>query len=940
MKLVPSALVLVVIGAGAFAQDGGPPAAARTSLEAVAAKGDPKALAQAMTRRGGDWFDVVLSAVGEPMAPLDPLKLVIAALPEPEKKSVPAILEALAAAPAQARQDFANASGALLAAVRTFGDPRADAKALTDAATLAEERVKAANHPWTNARGGIAKVVGKFESGAAAVEPELAAGVEALAGMGDRFGVGLASAFHAKALADAGELEKAVAARERAQAELKAVGAIDKGGPHLKAVLARIDLALASPLFSDARDDAALECCTRARAQFKASDALRDLEAAAIEATIAIDRGNAAGALEATKAHVARVPQIRDKVVLTRFSVAVATALRMTGKATAALEFLRKSVARAKELGLTANEESVLRAAMALTYVQSGQNEAAHAALEVAAKFADEPALRPLAKIALLNRALLLQSQDRPEEVVKALERAATTSLGGPILDRVASAGPFLSLAEGLVDKFKAKEALKFIRDVATVAEELGIRLDEVRLPATTVVTAGALPVHVRLGAALGSYETGPDWMGFEPVFLVTERRLQETLARGAPEEKPPADMAERLRESDRQVLKLRRAASGGRPPISEEEARRIVAFRKVMIDEAWSRAPTFALREFPRAGSIKRARDNFCGPDGAVFGASVTPQGSYAFVFSRDRFDFRAIPTLTRVVESVATFASVAKDPKSNAAAWVSASGPVWDHLLAKLLPSIEDKKWVAVCPDPVIDGIPVEALVPGDAKTDSFRTLPYLMQKIAVGRLPTTALVPEPRNRRVTSWIPDPFLAVVSPDKAGSGLVLAQAFDSRVTVEGLRTERAGLFKLGEPASASVESAPDGRADRRPRFLVFGHGVADSAVSWTPPTPAVVCLLDPPSAKDGANHVFRWLIRGVRGVIAPVGPIEKPVADALMLGTLKNFGQEGGNPIEALTAGKRAFLSASGKSAVPGVTDAHYHPAQWTQMQAWLVLP
>jgi hypothetical protein len=395
--------------------------------------------------------------------------------------------------------------------------------------------------------------------------------------------------------------------------------------------------------------------------------------------------------------------------------------------------------------------------------------------------------------------------------------------------------------------------------------------------------------------------------------------------------------MTERLRESDRQVLKLRRAASGARDPVSEEEARRIVAFRKVMMDEAWSRAPTFALRRFPRAGSVKRARENYCGPDGAVYGASVTPQGAYAFAFSRDRFVFAAVPLITRIPDAVAAFAAVAKDPRSSPSAWVSASAPLWEHLIAKPLAAIDDKKWIVVCPDPVMDGIPIEALVPPDAKSDSFRTLPYLMQKFAVGRLPTTSLVLEPRNRRVTGWIPDPFVAVLSPDKPAAGLALAQAFDSRVSAEAPHTERAGIFKLGEPATAGAESAPD-KPDKRPRFLLFGHGIADGAISWGPPLPAVVCLLDPPSSKEGANNVFRWLIRGVRGVIAPTGPIDPKVADAIMLGTLKSFGQEGGNPVEALTVGKRSFLSGSGKAA--GVPDAHYHPSQWTPMQAWLVLP
>lgn len=86
------------------------------------------AMAQAMGRRGGDWLDVVLSVVAESMPALDSSKAVVAGLPQPEQKGDAAVLEPLATAPAQARQDFANGAGALLVLVRKFGDPRSDAR--------------------------------------------------------------------------------------------------------------------------------------------------------------------------------------------------------------------------------------------------------------------------------------------------------------------------------------------------------------------------------------------------------------------------------------------------------------------------------------------------------------------------------------------------------------------------------------------------------------------------------------------------------------------------------------------------------------------------------------------------------------------------------------------------------------------------------------------
>ena len=156
------------------------------------------------------------------------------------------------------------------------------------------------------------------------------------------------------------------------------------------------------------------------------------------------------------------------------------------------------------------------------------------------------------------------------------------------------------------------------------------------------------------------------------------------------------------------------------------------------------------------------------------------------------------------------------------------------------------KNKKWVAVCPDPVIDTIPIEALVPGDAKSDNWRTLPYLMQRFAVGRLPTSSLVAraaEPPHRgmdrrplrrgrlgRGQAGVGPPARAGVRPAGDGGGAG--------------RTERAGRVQARRESSADgAESAPDeapAHHGLRPR------GRREPRLGWAPPTPAVVCVLDP----------------------------------------------------------------------------------------------
>ena len=496
----------------------------------------------------------ILSAVGEPMPPLDPTKAVIAALPEPEKKGV-------LADPRAARGRAGAGAAGLREPRRALArrDPRvrrrdADSKAVADAATL---RRGPGRRPRTtrglNARAAVAKAMGSVRL---AASRRSSPSSPRRSRRSPRSATATAprslSAFHAKALADAGDLEKALAARERAYAELKALGALDKGGrAAASAVLARIDLALAGPLFDDARDDAALECCARARAIFKTADAMRDLEASAIEATILIDRGNPAGG-DRGHEEPRRTASSRSRTRRSSRSSAPRTRRRCASRARrrSRLEFLRKAIGRAKELGLSPNEESPLRAAMALTYVQSGQNEPAHAALEVAAEVRGRAGAAP----ARAGRAV--QPRDPAPDAGPARggrEGARARARDHPrradprsrrVGGRRTSRSPSCSSTRA-----SPRRPLKYLREVATVAEDLGIRFEEVRLPTTGVTTGGGEPIHVRLG---GGARQLPDRPGLGRVRAGVPRdgaaAAGSARAKARADEKAPADMAERLR--------------------------------------------------------------------------------------------------------------------------------------------------------------------------------------------------------------------------------------------------------------------------------------------------------------------------------------------------------------------------------------------------------
>jgi hypothetical protein len=220
MRAWHAAFVVSVLAAPLACQDAAGGAKARAALEAAAVKGDQRALAQAIARRPGDWFDVVLSVVAEPMPPLEPTRALIAALPDPERSGVAAVLDSLVSGPGPGRQGFAVAFGALSAPIRAFGEPRADAKAVAEASTAARERIAAAGNAWLSARGTLVDAMAGFEAGLAGAEPAIAAAVESLTAAGDRFGAAFALAFHAKALADKGDLAGAAGARERARSAL------------------------------------------------------------------------------------------------------------------------------------------------------------------------------------------------------------------------------------------------------------------------------------------------------------------------------------------------------------------------------------------------------------------------------------------------------------------------------------------------------------------------------------------------------------------------------------------------------------------------------------------------------------------------------------------------------------------------------------------------
>ncbi len=936
-------LGLALLGLSAFGQDPTGAAAARVTLESLIPKGT-KDITAVLDKRGNDVFDVLVTAVGTDPAPLANAKKVAELLAGPERDGVKQMLSAMEAAKPEEREAFARGVAGLGALESALIDPKGIVKAVAEAQSALKEKLGATPHPWLKARAAVADALAGITNDSASAEPALKEAVTAFAAVSDRYHLALASALWSKALLDANQGFDSIRARENAQAlvaELKVQ--LDRPGL-VTTVLARVDLVLARRMFDEGWDEPALTAAQRARSTFKTYDPTRDLDAAVVFAWLMIERRSFAAALEALKPYQAKMMAIERRELLLRYSNCLATALRLSGKPQVGADILKKVLVQTKQMNADPKDEVVPRFALALCLAQSNQTEAAAVAFEGVARQADDAGVPAIGRAAIMNRALLQLSQKRDVDGTKTMERAIALSAGGPTLDRIQGSSAMMAYAELLVDMEKLPEAMKWFKLASGVAEELGVSPDDLRSASGMVVAPTGVPMATRLASTITTAEVRLDWASLEPAFLAAERPGFDIIAKLASDDTATPEMIEQAQNSRRQITRILRGLAGLRPAISEDETARIVRERKGLMDGVWTANPAFATKAFPRIASIARTRTHYCGIDGAVFHAVITSGGSYVMGFSRHQMSLRALNTAQpATMDLVAAYRAVMKNPKSSIPEFLAAAGPLYDRIIEPVKNTFEGKKWIAVYVDKELDDVPIECLVPPGTTATSWKSMPFLMNSIAIARVPTASRALMPRERRTTNWLSTPWLGAVvtgAPDEVLAG---ARYFDPSLSATQLKGDRANILTLPDYKSLFVKSdpPPEGRFPNG-GVLWFGPGYTQKFCDWPHgSTPEVVVSSDLLTPQyNGDDLPMRLLGKGPRAVVHPRAKMDKALALALVQATLQGMGQQGLSPAEAVTEAKKSLVQGTLKVAGAPPKDEMLHPASWCPMEAWVVQP
>lgn len=907
-----------------------PAAGVRSQWAGLVAKGRAKDLETALKRRGGEVADVLLSGLTDPAAAAEATSL-LPALPEVERAGCAKLLERLGGGNDADRAATLAALTAAFNLERLCESPKQGPKKMADDAAALAAKAREITDPYVRARAALGRGLAVDEGGPGTTE--LREALTAFRGAGDRYRVVLAAFLLAGALPYEDRAESETLRGEAATLMATLGAAADKGLTGVAA--ARCDLRMGLSAHTAGDDDGALVALTRARKVFAAlGDAERESRALVPLAESLFERGAADAALEMLKpaaGRLAKATRADDIVPVARL---VADALRRTGKGAAAVDILKPLVPRMKQIQAPPVDEALLLLAYGTALAQVNQTELAAVVLDTAGKLADGAGRPALARAARIERALQLTSLSRNDDAKKAFDEAAKVDLGKE-LGRIAAAGARLSWAEFLVDAKDMTAALPLLGESLNTADELALPAD--RLPGRGALypSGGALPLATRFTRALATYAPKGAWKDLEPIFLAVERRVFDALADLAFEETAPAELALRTRRSDAGINRLRRAVAGLIPLPTEEEVAEILRERAALKEEAWKIAPGFALRRLPRTTPVIKAKDAVCGPTGAVFAAVASADGAFVMAFSRDGWSYTPIEKANNPVDVAKKFAKVARDPKSTPDQVLDASSLFTRTFMDPVAKIWENKKWLAVYLDPVMNEVPFAAALPGDAKSAPFAKMDWLCKRIAVGRLATANLAPY-KGIAVgrPTWLSDPRGVAVGGGDPKILLPFAKAFDEALSAEKTTSDRGKILDVAAWTDGlGTGSAGFGRGGA----LVFGADVPPQALDLPRgAAPDVVALTAPADEKT----ILGLMARGAKGVLARVEDPDTKVLDAMTARALFAMTRQGRNPVEAVAEAQRALLSGELKIDGAPAPDSAKHPAVWSALRALVTEP
>jgi hypothetical protein len=923
--VAPFCAVLMLLAPALRAQEDAD-AKARAGLLASLAAGKTKDVEKALKLREGALHDLVLPLVAGDAAALADAQKLAAAFPPPEKLGLTKLLTDLASSTPDARQAFAAAYGAVRGLERRAEEaqwPAEDRKAeLTEAA----RRATVAASPYLSARVLLVECQTDLGGDFRARRKPIDDAKTALEAAGDRRREAYAAALAALPLLASFEGEAAIRARAGAQELL-----VDSGAPHdrgpLAAAFGRLDLVLGEHLLDDGRADAALAAASRARTLLKQTTPLDALRLNLLAADAKMEAAGPAAAAEQIKPLIGLVPVTDDPRLLVDGARVVSRVLRRTGKGDEAARLLALCRGRLKALAGSPADESVLNYLSGLALGSAGKDEPATAAFVAAEDAAKKAGDAYLHRAARAGRAIMLIARKEESNGRKMLEEALGISAGGPTLDRISAAAYKLAFAEWYVDMKRGPEARPWLSDATAVCDELGCSYEGLPGRADSVRNESEEPLRVRLIRGLRDLRLGRAHEDFEPVFAAYERpRCEDFVPYLADDGVVDPAFEREVRESEARVARLRRSLLIGRKPPTEDEARAVVELRKSLRGRAAGRSGAFALRHFPQPATYKRARSHLCGPLGAIYGVHAEEKGGFVFAFSAETFRFYGIPPKTDVKKICADFAKVANDPKSTVEQYVAAATPLWIELVKPVADVFEQKRRVAVYLDPVFDEVPFEALVPPDAK-GTFAGLPYLVHRIAVGRIPTASMS---RDERLDvarfKWTRDPkFVGCFSKDAAELKL-FTKPFGAKTVLQSAADRQGG--------AAFPPSGPN-------TILAAAAGFPQKFLDWNSRNaPDAAILLEPPQApRDGMHPVRSFLGRGGKALFAPTDKLDPAFAEAMGAYVATLLAQTGQGPFECLAETQKAVLNGNLPSEKPLKEDFR-HPAFWTKFRAYSTAP
>ena len=907
------------------------PAAGLRSMWAVlVAKERTKDIEPALKRRGGECFDIILSGMTDPAATLE-AKAVAAALSEPERSGAIKVLDRLTQGNAADRALALSTLTGAFNLERTCENPKLGSKKATEEASALALRARESTDPYLRARATLAQALALDDLG-----PDSAALRESLAtfqSSGDRHRIALTAILLAGAL-PFDERQEADALRGQAGAALTALGAAaDKGLPAVAA--AHCDLRMGLKAHEAGDDDGALIALSRAR---KTLTALGDLERDSIAtiplAEALLERGSAEAAIEMLKPAAGRLSKATRAADIVPIARLTSDAFRRAGKGALAVEVLKPLIPRMRQLQADPLDEAILTLSYGIALAQVNQTELAAVVLDTAGKLADKAQRPALARAARVERALQLTSLARSDEAKKAFDEAAQITLGKE-LDRLASAGARLSWAEFLVDAKDMTSALPLLGECLAIADELALSPDSLPGRGSLLPSGGALPLATRFTRALGTYAPKGSWKDLEPAFLAVERRVFDSFASLAFEELAPPELASRTRRSDAGMNRLRRAVAGLRPLPTPEEVATILQERSAVKDEAWRVAPGFALRRLPRTTPVIKAKDAVCGPSGAVFAAVASEGSAFVMAFSRDGWLYTPIEKANSPIEVARRFAKVARDPKSTPEQINEASSLFTRTFMDPVAKVWENKKWLAIYLDPIMDEVPFAAALPSDSKSGPFAKMDWLCKRIAVGRLATANMAPY-KGIAVgkPQWLLDPRMTAVAGTDPKLVLPFARAFDDALNAERTTGDRAKAIA----APAWIEGLHSGGAGfGKGGALLFGADVPAAALDVTRgESPDVVFL----NGVTEDKTVLGFMARGAKGVISRTADPDPAALDAMTIRAAYAMARQGKNPIEAVAEAQRALLKGELKVEGKPIPDTALHPAVWTCLRALVTEP